>query len=91
MSKGWQIIDSACETCSTDCPDCGSARQRVADEIKHVRCPQCKQSFQLIWNSHTRGFDEKWLPQSLFMRGCPSGGIYDVSVECPHCHYEEEL
>ena len=29
--------------------------------------------------------------QTLMLRGCPSGGIYDVAISCPHCDYEEEL
>ena len=29
--------------------------------------------------------------QTLMLRGCPSGGIYDVAINCPHCDYEEEL
>jgi len=28
---------------------------------------------------------------TLVLRGCPSGGIYDVSIECPYCDYVEDL
>ncbi len=28
---------------------------------------------------------------TLEVRGCPSGGVYDVIVRCPHCDYEEPL
>lgn len=54
---------------------------RLAD----VLCPQCKRWFRLKWQS----WDE--FPETLILRGCPSGGIYDVSISCPHCDYEEAL
>jgi hypothetical protein len=54
-------------------------------ELKNVVCPQCKQEFRLMWNDY-----EKY-PQSLIIRACPSGGVYDVSILCPNCDYEEEL
>ena len=55
-------------------------RERLA-----VDCPQCHKKFNLIW-------DSDWCKgQTLFIRSCPSGGIYDASVTCPHCGYEEPL
>ena len=54
-------------------------------DLKNVTCPQCKNEFKLTWNDYSD------TPQTLMLRGCPSGGIYDVSIECPHCNYEEEL
>jgi hypothetical protein len=60
-----------------DTPD----EQRLRDQL----CPQCERKFELCWNDYS---DRK---QTLFMRGCPSGGIYDVSIHCPHCNYQEEL
>jgi hypothetical protein len=54
---------------------------RLADVI----CPQCKKPFRLTWNDYSD------TPQTLITRECPSGGIYDVSISCPHCDYREEL
>ncbi len=58
-----------------------SEERRLAD----VECPQCRKAFVLTWN------DYSGTPCTLQLRGCPSGGIYDVSIRCPHCDYEEEL
>ena len=55
-----------------------------AEDLKHVICPQCKKGFVLT-------FDYIGTHQSLIIRSCPSGGIYDVCISCPHCDYEEEL
>jgi ssDNA-binding Zn-finger/Zn-ribbon topoisomerase 1 len=57
----------------------------IPEAIKDVTCPQCKKDFKLKWNS---SYDEV---ATLVIRSCPSGGIYDVSISCPHCNYEEEL
>lgn len=62
----------------------------TGEEIEEVRlkdmtCPQCKAGFVLTWNDYSER------PQSLILRGCPSGGIYDVMIRCPHCDYEEPL
>lgn len=51
-------------------------------EIKNVTCPQCKRAFVLTWGTSDR---------TLVIRGCPSGGIYDVEIHCPNCDYEEPL
>lgn len=53
--------------------------------IKYVQCPQCRKKFILSWDDGTYSIE------TLIMRGCPSGGIYDVSIHCPYCNYEEEL
>jgi len=55
--------------------------QRLRDMV----CPQCRKSFELAYN----GYPEK--PETLHLRSCPSGGVYDVSISCPHCDYVEEL
>lgn len=55
--------------------------RRIADVV----CLQCKEPFRLCWNDYG---DQR---VTLAIRGCPSGGIYDVSINCPHCNYEEEL
>ena len=54
-------------------------------DLKHVVCPQCKKPFVLNWVNYS----DK--PETLICRSCPSGGLYDVSIRCPHCDYEEEL
>jgi len=62
------------------------ARAQALDKrrLKDQTCPQCNKAFQLTW-----GEDEP--KASLHLRGCPSGGIYDVSICCPNCNYEEPL
>jgi hypothetical protein len=69
----------------------------VEDEKKESRlrdavCPQCRKPFYLNWNDYTH-INGKYVDakQTLIMRGCPSGGIYMVFIECPHCDYVEEL
>ena len=66
------------------------AEEIIADQIdlekaNHVTCPQCKRSFTLRWAE----WDDK--PLTLKIRSCPSGGIYDVLIDCPYCDYEEGL
>ena len=57
--------------------------------LRDMICPQCHKDFTLRWQDFsTRNGNE---PQTLMIRGCPSGGIYGVSINCPHCNYEEEL
>jgi len=53
--------------------------------LKNVTCPQCKKDFLLIWTDYSDA------DATLILRGCPSGGIYDVIISCPHCDYEEPL
>jgi len=57
------------------------------EEMTIVRCPRCKTDFKLTWE----GTDWDNYSYSLRIRGCPSGGIYDVSVSCPNCNHEESL
>ena len=59
-------------------------------DLKNVICPQCRKPFRLIWNDYT-AIDGESQKQSLMLRSCPSGGIYDVFIACPHCNYEESL
>lgn len=55
------------------------------NNLKNIVCPQCKKPFKLIWGtSFTKN-------QTLYIRECPSGGVYDVAIHCPNCNYEEEL
>ena len=56
--------------------------------LKDVICPQCKKPFELSWDDTPIGDS---LPYTLRLRSCPSGGIYDVLISCPHCDYEEDL
>lgn len=53
--------------------------------LKNMTCPQCRKNFVLTYDDYTSK------PATLILRGCPSGGIYDVRISCPHCDYEEEL
>lgn len=62
-----------------------SGSSYVSKDLKNVICPQCEKKFRLMWNDYHNA------PQTLIIRGCPSGGVYDVSIRCPHCNYEEEL
>lgn len=59
--------------------------ENMEKRLKDQTCPQCRRPFTLRWNDYSDG------KQTLFLRGCPSGGIYDVRIECPHCDYVEEL
>lgn len=54
--------------------------------LRDMVCPQCKEEFELAWQGY---FDNK--PMTLILQGCPSGGIYNIYISCPHCSYEEEL
>ena len=54
-------------------------------DLSNVICPQCNKSFRLTWDY---ALDK---PATLVIRSCPSGGIYDVSINCPYCNYEEPL
>jgi phage FluMu protein Com len=58
------------------------------EDLKNVKCPQCKKSFMLMWNDYSNFGGTK---QSLFIYSCPSGGTYSVEIHCPHCNYVEEL
>lgn len=54
--------------------------------LQDMICPQCKANFILGgWEDHGDHIT------TLVIRGCPSGGIYDVRISCPFCDYEEEL
>lgn len=58
-------------------------------DLKHVACPQCGKGFRLTWEDYYLKLGS--LVRTLVIRDCPSGGVYDVSINCPHCDYEEEL
>jgi DnaJ-class molecular chaperone len=75
-------------TCPT-CDGLGMVAERT--RLRDVACPQCREPFRLTWNDYTRISATACAKQTLVMRGCPSGGIYMVSIKCPHCDYEEEL
>jgi hypothetical protein len=69
--------------------------ERLAD----VTCPQCRRAFRLCWDDiaewreHAPEGERYVVHQrtTLVIRSCPSGGVYDVRIDCPHCDYEEEL
>lgn len=56
--------------------------------LKDMTCPQCGKPFVLKWADWDLQRDER---QTLVIRGCPSGGIYDVLIRCAFCDYEEPL
>jgi hypothetical protein len=54
--------------------------------LKDMICPQCMKQFILSWNyGYMIGHP------TLKFRECPSGGIYDVYIKCPHCDYQEDM
>lgn len=61
-----------------------------------MRCPQCQKEFRLRRETvHVSGYDwskprVEYQP-TLNISSCPSGGIYNVTIQCPWCQYEEEL
>ncbi len=55
--------------------------------LKDMACPQCRKKFTLRRRDSWRNPE----PTTLIIRDCPSGGVYDVQIKCPHCYYEEEL
>lgn len=59
--------------------------KEVDREGMFIKCPQCKKEFSLVWDST---FDYK---NTVNISSCPSGGVYNVSISCPYCDYEEEL
>lgn len=60
------------------------------NSVKYCKCPQCKKFFKLNWNDYTK-VEGEWAKQTLFESSCPSGGTYAMSIECPHCDFEERL
>jgi hypothetical protein len=51
-------------------------------------CEDCEKKFRLT--------ADDWSPLHvpnayLSIRGCDSGGIYSIEVECPHCNHCHEL
>ena len=72
------------------------------DRVRDVVCPQCSKPFRLCWNDYTTVDPDLQFetrdsgrpthhPETLRISDCPSGGVYNVAVHCPHCNYEEEL
>ena len=66
-------------------------RETEEVRLKDMTCPQCKKEFVLRWDDLYTPYLPASQKKSLIIRACPSGGIYDVFIECPHCYYEEEL
>jgi hypothetical protein len=50
-----------------------------------IVCPQCGGRFNLLWGDGV-GYDT-----ILQISSRPSGGIYEVSIDCPYCDYQEEV
>lgn len=57
----------------------------IDKRIKDVTCPQCNKVFELSFSNYNGKFE------TLDVRSCPSWGVYDVSIKCPHCDYVESL
>lgn len=52
-------------------------------------CPDCNQQFRLLYCEYrVTGKNE---PRTLVISSCDSGGVYNVEVECPHCHAREDV
>lgn len=66
-----------------------------AIRLRDMTCPQCRKPFQLRWQdtewTDYRRIGLRRVDVTLVIRDCPSGGIYDVLISCPHCDYEEPL
>lgn len=73
---------------TNQCERCGTWHEVRLPCFKYVECPACGRAFRLNWNDYSNLEGEV---QTLILRGCPSGGIYDVSIQCPHCQYKEDL
>lgn len=59
----------------------------VPERIKNVYCPQCKKPFTLEFDDVSYGVADR----SLRVYSCPSGGVYSMTIHCPHCDYKEDL
>lgn len=80
--EGWVMSMTGDAATSAGSPH----ERRLRDQV----CPQCQKPFRLVWNDYTR-IGGEYTVQTLHVRSCPSGGVYDVSIRCPHCDYGEEL
>jgi len=61
-------------------------------KIKFV-CPECKKNINGWLSHYSWGTEQPKGEQSILLhiKGCESGGIYDVSMECPKCEAELDL
>lgn len=58
---------------------------------RNITCAKCGKEFRIRWND-SDGFESmEKTPITLNVHSCISGGIYKVSVDCPHCGYEEDV
>lgn len=73
--------------------DFPTIEQIEAEPLRYAKCPHCIKTFMLRWNDDGIMRDGKWVnyPDTLHIRGCPSGGIYDVFIQCPHCNFRQDL
>lgn len=77
-------------------PDWDHKFEPWGSKLSEMVCPQCRKPFILTWNDYsyderTKRFNSGDRGSTLEMRGCDSGGIYDVAIACPHCDYREGL
>jgi len=54
-------------------------------EFKNVKCPDCKNEFDLYWNN------ENFEKCTLIISLCQSGVVTDVLCRCPFCFYCEKI
>ena len=59
----------------------------IPKSVRDVFCPQCHNPFKLTFGD----YDYSSRSDTIIIRSCPSGGIYNATIKCPHCNYEEEV
>lgn len=58
---------------------------RIDDEVPLVTCSDCSKQYALVWESVN---DD---PETVRVFHCQSGGVYGVTLTCPHCSKETDL
>ncbi len=67
-------------------PDWEAKTQAAIDRASGVwtTCQSCDKEFKIIYDEHPA-------KMTIKVCACESGGIYGVSVICPHCNHEESI
>lgn len=58
----------------------GKKEDEKVDSMKTVRCPVCKNKFDLAYDGEILRIDS-----------CLSGGVYGVQIVCPNCNNSEDI